>query len=117
MHTVTLQEYNANVWSFYLRLENDFIDSLNYVHFSPNNYSTYSIEFERLLLSICSEIDVLCKLLCKVIDPNRSPSKILEYANILCSFGNFVSTKVRFEKTALEVSPFSALTPQSSPSW
>lgn len=114
---MTLQEYSTNVWPFYLRLEDDFLTSLNYVNFAPDNYSTYSIEFERLLLSICSEIDVLCKLLCKKIDPDKSPSAILEYASILCGFGSFISTKIRYERNALEVSPFSTLTPQSSPSW
>ena len=114
---MTLQEYNANVWAFYLRLENDFINSLNYVHFESDNFSTYSIEFERLLLSIGSEVDVLCKLLCKEINPLQSPSNIFQYATILCNFGDFTSTKVRFERTGLEVSPFSGLTTQDSPHW
>ena len=114
---MTLQEYNSNIWSFYLRLENDFINALNYVHFESDNFSTYSIEFERLLLSIGSEVDVLCKLLCKEIDSEQSPSKIFEYAPILSSIENFTSTKIRFVRTGLEVSPFSTLTPHASPSW
>ena len=114
---MTLQEYNTNVWAFYLRLENDFIKSLNYVEFTTDNYSTYSIEFERLLLSICSEVDVLCKLLCKEIAPAQSPSKIFEYTSILCGFSDFASSKVRFERTGLEIAPFSTMTPQCSPSW
>lgn len=114
---MTLQEYNTKVWPFYLRLESAFIDSLNYVEFAEDNYSAYSIEFEQLLLSIGSEVDVLCKLLCKEIDPNQSPSNICQYATILCGFNDFVSAKVRFERTALEVTPFSTLAPQNSPSW
>ena len=95
---MTIEEYNSKVWAFYLRLEKDFIESLNYVEFAEDNYSTYSIEFERMLLAICSEIDVLCKLLCKEIDPTASPTKILDYANILCGYNNFISSAVHFER-------------------
>ena len=114
---MTLQEYNTKVWPFYLRLENAFIDSLNYVEFATDNYFTYSIEFERLLLSICSEVDVLCKLLCKEIDPSQCPSGFFKGIPILCGFGDFVSSKVRFERVAFEVSPFIGMTPQDSPRW
>ena len=114
---MTRQEYNSKIWSFYLRLEKDFIESLNYVEFSEDNYPTYSVEFERLLLSICSEIDVLCKLLCREIDVTQTPNKFFEYAGILCSFEDFVSAKVRFENSGQEFAPFSEMTLTESPSW
>lgn len=111
------EEYRIKVWPFYLRLEADFIAALNYVEFSTDNYATYSIDFERQLLSICSEIDILCKLLCERIDSTQSPSKILQYASILCNYGHFTATRVRFERNGVEVIPFSDLTTQNSPSW
>ena len=114
---MTQKEYIVKVWPFYMRLEKDFIEALNYVEFSEDNYATYSVEFERLLLSICSEIDVLCKLLCREIDPAQSPSKFFDYAAILCGFNDFTSSKVYFEKTGIEVTPFFTMTPQNSPSW
>ena len=112
-----LEEYNQKIWSFYLRLEADFITSLNYVDFSTDNYTTYSIDFERQLLSICSEVDILCKLLCQKIDSTQSPVKIFEYASILCNYDHFTSTKVHFDRNALDVVPFFDWTTQSSPSW
>ena len=114
---MTVEEYNAKVWAFYLRLEKDFIESLNYVEFAEDNYSTYSIEFERLLLSICSEVDVLCKLLCKEMNPSESPSKILEYAAILCGYSGFSASEVRFERTKKTFIPFKDLTTNDTPSW
>ena len=114
---MTIEEYNAKVWAFYLRLEKDFIESLNYVEFAEDNYSTYSIEFERLLLAICSEVDVLCKLLCKEINPTASPSKILDYATILCGYNEFTTSEVRFERIKKNFTPFDGLTTQDTPSW
>ena len=54
---MTLQEYNVKVWPFYLRLENDFLNTLNYVEFSEDNFSTYSIEYEKqkIIGSMCPD--------------------------------------------------------------
>lgn len=114
---MTVEEYNTKVWAFYLRLEKDFIESLNYVEFDEDNYSTFSIEFERMLLAICSEVDVLCKLFCKEIDPTASPSKILEYAEILCGYNGFISSEVRFERIKKIFVPFDGLTNEDTPDW
>ena len=114
---MTVQEYSTKVWAFYLRLEKDFIESLNYVEFAEDNFTAYSIEFERMLLAVCSEVDVLCKLLCKEIAPTESPSKILEYANILCGYNDFSVCEVRFEKTGEIFKPFSNLTTTDTPTW
>lgn len=114
---MTLQEYNAKIWPFYLRLENDFLNTLNYVDFSYDNFSTYSIEYEKQLLSICSEVDVLCKLLCQKIDPNKSPTRINEYAEILTGISDFTSSRVRFEKQGQDYTPFYGWTTLDSPSW
>lgn len=114
---MAIQEYNARVWSFYLRLEKDFIECLDYVQFEKENFKTYSIEFERLLLAICSEVDVLCKLLCKVYDSSSSPSKILEYAEILCEHYEFSSCEVCFERTGDVFKPFDGLTKDDTPLW
>ncbi len=114
---MTIQEYNTQVWSFYLCLEKDFIETLNYVQFEDDNLKTYSIEFERLLLAICSEVDVLCKLLCKEYEPLKTPSKILEYAEILCSYYEFSSCEVCFERNGEIFKPFDGLTTEDTPSW
>lgn len=114
---MTIQEYNTKVWAFYLRLERDFIESLNYVEFAPDNYATYSVEYEKQLLSICSEIDVLCKLLCKEIEPSQSPGKIYEYAEILCGYSGLTAANLRFETTGQCFVPFDGWTKSNSPTW
>ena len=114
---MTLQEYNVNIWPFYLRLENDFLKTLNYVEFSEDNFSTYSIEYEKQLLSICSEVDVLCKLLCKYVDSAKSPAKINEYADILIQNSDITSLSVCFERIGKVFTPFDGWTASDSPNW
>lgn len=112
-----IQEYNTKVWTFYLRLEKEFIQSLDYVQFAEDNYSTYSVEYEKQLMSICSEIDNLCKLLCKEIDSSQSPNKIFEYAQLLCGYDDLVTANVKFEPTGQNFIPFSDWTNEESPYW
>ena len=54
-------DFQKVFWSYYLNLEERFINTTKYVEVAKNNYSTYSIEYTSLLLSICSEIDVIFK--------------------------------------------------------
>ena len=48
-------------WDYYLVLERELVDSFNYVELSNDNFSTYSVEFAKMLLSICSEFDSVFK--------------------------------------------------------
>ena len=48
-------------WDYYLVLERELVNSFNYVELSNDNFSTYSVEFAKMLLSICSEFDSVFK--------------------------------------------------------
>lgn len=98
-------------------MEQDFLTTLNYVEFSQDNFATYSIEYEKQLLSICSEVDVLCKLFCKEVDPAKTPLKINEYADILTGVTGFTSSKVVFVRNNQSYRPFDGWTVADSPSW
>ena len=50
-------------WNYYLDLENQFEQSRRYISFDAANYSTYSVEYIQLLQAICSEIDVVGKVI------------------------------------------------------
>lgn len=68
---------------YYLTLENDFINTLRYVELDEVNFKAYLIEFTKQYQSICSEIDVLCKEFCHLIDSVNSVENMREYTEIL----------------------------------
>ena len=41
---MTKEEYIRKIWRYYLRLEEEFYSTLNYVEFSQDNFQTYSKE-------------------------------------------------------------------------
>lgn len=59
-----------NYWDYFLELEKEFIETRKYVEFSKENFKTYSIEYLKLIQAICSEIDVVGKMMALEINSN-----------------------------------------------
>jgi len=57
-------------WRYFLSIEDDFIKTLRYVDLNNDNYKTFSIEYTRLLVSTCAEIEIMLKLLCNTTGTN-----------------------------------------------
>jgi len=77
------EQFIQRYWQYYLALEEDFIKTIRYVAINVSNYSTFSNEFIRQLLSIGSEVDVLLKGFSPILDSSKSPGNIKGYADIL----------------------------------
>lgn len=82
---MNIQEFEANCWQYYHVLENDFMEIERYAAFVEENKNTYSVEFIKQFQTICSEIDVVCKLYSIFCDPESNPQNIKHYANIILS--------------------------------
>lgn len=59
-----------NYWNYYQELENEFLQVRKYVEFSEANFNTYSIELLKLYQAVCSEIDVVGKILATELNSN-----------------------------------------------
>ena len=60
----TRKELMNKHWKYYLMLENKFLNILNYVELTADNYNTYSNEFAALLQIIGAELDNFFKVYC-----------------------------------------------------
>lgn len=70
-------------WSYYLTLEEDFKKIERYITFETDNMNCFSIEFLKQYQTICSEIDVICKMYCEFLSPEDKRNNILHYANVI----------------------------------
>lgn len=105
-------------WNYFLVLESDFYNTTRFVEVNESNYETFSLEYTKLLLSICSEIDVICKELCKYIDSSKRPKKINEYRPIIKNkFPKLETTKVTIEKFGIEILPWKEFNEDKTPIW
>jgi len=57
--------------NYFSALDSDLRLISRYIEFTEENFNTYSIELAHLLLSSSSEIDVILKELCKLLNPEK----------------------------------------------
>lgn len=92
---MTGKEFFEVYWQFYLLLENDFLSTKRYLEIDDFNRTAYSTEYSKQYQTICSEIDVFCKELCKEINGSQTANKIQHYCKVITeSIPNFTETKI-----------------------
>lgn len=100
-----LQEY----WNYYIELESQVCKTRRYISFDVANYSTYSVEYIQLLQAICSEIDVVGKVIAQLSNPNfkvdRSTNINKWGFEVQTAFSDIASKTVYFDNT-VEIVPF-----------
>ena len=72
-------------WNYYLQLENEFFATEPFCAIDKINDNAYSTKYLQLILSVCGEIDTICKQLCKSFSPdfNIDQVGINDYRDIL----------------------------------
>lgn len=73
---MTFREARDEYWKYYISLEDQFMETARYVEFDYiNNGKTYSMEYLKLYQAVCSEIDVVGKVLASTVNVTFTPSK------------------------------------------
>jgi len=103
--TVDRNELTLKYWRYYLQLESQFMESIEYVELHSGNSSTFSNRYALLIQAIGAELDSLFKLFC---DFDLSARKsISDYASqILRNNPNIVNQKIKLRQFGFEIQPF-----------
>lgn len=105
---IKVSESNLH-WNYFLALEKDMDTVSRFIEFFRNNFNVYSIELSHLLFAAASEIDVVAKALCAVVDPGRPAGNILDYRRILTEHVPELATeKVYISRYGLTLDPWSS---------
>jgi len=104
-------------WQHFLALEADFASTARYVEFSRQNFVTFSIEYAKLLLATGSEVDVLCKLICKNVDSTAKRDNIDDYRRCLTAHTQISKEEVLIRRYKLTFNPWAAWTHGTNPTW
>jgi len=84
-------------WNYYLELEQQLYDVRRYVDFSNKNNNTFSLEFLKLLQAICSEIDVVAKVIDTYEFDDFNGGTIAKWGYYLQQIlPNLITTEVKF---------------------
>ena len=88
-----MEKRNREIWSYYLLLEDEICEIEKYIEFSSANFKTYSNFNAKCILSICSEIDVLLKEYCTLLDNTKTYDNMGEYRKCIASKNPNLSTQ------------------------
>ena len=113
-----MKEKYIDYFLYYAELEREFFATESYVTIEKDNFKTYSIKYNMLYQSICSEIDCLLKELCLLIDSSKHVKKIHEYYDVITEkYAYFKKESVVFNKSKIQMKPWLNWTKEKAPSW
>ena len=105
-------------WRYFLALEEDVERTTRFVEPHQANYRTFSIEFARLLLSTCSEIEVVAKVLCEAIAPGAQAENMDHYRSTIGSrYPKLHTVNVRVHRFGLAMEPWKEWGNGQNPGW
>jgi hypothetical protein len=111
---------NHQPWHYFLSIERDFIETIDFVDLHTDNKNTYSNAYAKLLLLIGSEADVVAKMLCKQANPASAAGNIDQYRSELCAkFPGIHTTEIEIAKYNMKIQPWLSWGPvvAKSPDW
>ena len=105
-------------WNYFLALESDMLTLSRYIEPAAENYTTYSIELARLLISAASEVDAVLKMICKQLNPTSKARSIDRYREeIRPSIPIIETVTVSIPRYGLDFTPWINWQSDKSPNW
>jgi hypothetical protein len=105
-------------WHYFISLEKDVLDSIQYVELDDANKTTFSIVYAKMLFSLCAEIEVILKALCERITPGGNPRNIDQYREtILKAFPAFHKIEIQIPRYMMSKKPWDLWSTGKNPDW
>ena len=105
-------------WNYFLAIERDLEKLSRYIEFSNPNLSTYSIELAHILLSASSEVDVVMKQICAILDPTQTAENINHYRAIIQNkYPAFINEEISIDRYGLNYKPWDNWNGNQNPNW
>lgn len=105
-------------WNYFLAIEKDLENLSRYIEFSDANLGTYSIELTHILLSASSEVDVIMKQLCTLVDSTRQTNNINDYKDIVQrQLATFINEEICIDRFGLSYKPWDNWNGNQNPNW
>ena len=115
---ISVEQFLRFFWSQYLLIEDDFLLTTKYVTLEEDNENAYSNEYAKILLETGSEVDVVCKELCKLNDVKSN--NIFDYGKTIKKvFSGYGDVTIDIKLTHTRLQPWISWSGEDldSPEW
>ncbi len=104
---ITSRQAEAH-WNYLLAIEDDLERLSRFVEFDEKNFDCFSIEISRILLASGAEVEVVCKQICKKLNPASSSNSINGYREeIRTAYPGIPDFEVILPRYGLSLRPWS----------
>ena len=106
-------------WNYLLAIEGDLVRLSRFVEFDERNFDCFSIEISRILLASGAEVDVVCKQICKKLNPKSKAKSIHRYRDeIRAAYPAVDDFEVLLPRHGLRLKPWASWSdPSNVPIW
>lgn len=104
---VTRNEFMQRYWKYYLMLEENFLETEQYLAIDELNFNAFSNEYIKQYQTICSEIDVIAKSYCVELESSFHGNSINAYCKcVIDNNSDFISRKVMLKDRNIALFPW-----------
>lgn len=115
--TIQIQKVEPH-WNYLLSIEDELERISRYVEFDERNSHCFSIEIARVLMACGAETDVVCKQLCKKLNPASEAGNINQYrAEIKAAVPAIPAFEVLLPRFGLTLHPWDNWERDEVPIW
>lgn len=94
-------------WNYLLSIEKDLENISRFIELHGDNFKCFSIEISRLLMATAAEVDVVCKQICKKVNPKSKAGSINKYRDeILQVYNSIPDFKIIMPRYGLTLTPW-----------
>lgn len=76
------KEQVLHYWNYAEILNEELGKTAQFVEPDAQNYSTYSLMYTKIILSACAEVEIICRMLCQIVDSNRDYTTLKNQAKM-----------------------------------
>lgn len=104
---MTTTDFLLRYWKYYIQIEKEFVQTINYVSIDESNFVTYSDAYLKIMLQIGSEVDITCKYLCELLGDRLKDGSINKYKDIILNhIPNFCDVRIDEKLSKLSTCPW-----------
>jgi len=105
-------------WNYFLSIEAEFIETLKFVEIDKDNFKTFSTAYTKIILSACSEIDVLLKQIGKFFGQKKDRPNFGDHLKFVDKYLTTLKTETIYTNGYdIVISPFEGWTQKDELEW
>ena len=111
-----------NHWNYFIAIEQDLSRLSRFIEFDESNYSAFSLEMARILMTSSAEVDVIMKMYCKELSSTSTtlpPSSIGGYKEVIkTEYPDFFMSWIKLPKYGFDsITPWEGWRDNDTPDW